>query len=92
MAMHVYHDDCDWFVAADFEDLRKVKSEYLTGKPDEPWDPHGDMGEPDDFEMLPDDKVISVLDEDGPKPGKHTKTAAEWVAANGRGFLCSTEF
>lgn len=42
------------------------------------------------FERVPDDKVIAIDMQDGGP--KQFKTAAEWIAQEGRGFLCSTEY
>lgn len=78
--LHVWTDDAEWVVASSLDDVRAVLREH--------------RGDDDilieDFTKLPDDKVITISDEDG--SGKTSKTAAEWAAENGRGFLCSTEY
>lgn len=94
--LKVWTDGTDTFVAEDLDDLRRVKSAYLsaTNSPDDPWDPTGDMGAPGDFDMVPPEKAIAIRYDDAPTKAeeKRTQTALEWAIENGRGLLCSTEF
>lgn len=39
-----------------------------------------------------DDEVITIASPDDEGCPSVTKTAAEWIAANGPGLLCSTEY
>ena len=39
-----------------------------------------------------DDEVITIASPDDDGGPSVTKTAAEWIAANGPGLLCSTEY
>lgn len=78
--LHVYKNDCDWYVAASPEDAANACHEH-TEVP---------LDEIATFVPLADDSPLTVTDEDD-EPPKLTKTCAEWARSNGRGFLCSTE-
>lgn len=74
------NDVTDWVVASSPKDADAVCLEHTGDHPD---DPH-------EWEALEDDKTLAITDDwDGKIT---TRTAAEWVASNGRGFLCSTEY
>ena len=75
--MHVWTDGEEAVVAADEQDARVVMQE-LGGS---------DVWRQDevDVEMVPDDRVIRIVDED--ESGSQAKTAAEWAVSNGRGYL-----
>lgn len=87
-AMHCFTDNCDTCVAASIEDALTVMEEYGVTDPD-----------PEMWEQVEDAAEITIhCDADGvpAQPGDPgvapvTKTAAEWAAAQGRGFLCTTE-
>ena len=78
--LYVWSDKTDWVIAESLEDVREVLREHRCD----------DDIIIEDFAKLPDDNVIVIGDEDGVL--KTSKTAAEWAAENGRGFLCSTEY
>lgn len=78
--LYVWTDKTEWVVASTIEDVREVLREHRR-------EDDIVLG---DFAKLPDDKLITIVDEDGVL--KTSKTAAEWAAENGRGFLCSTEY
>jgi len=48
----------------------------------------------EEWHALPDDKVISIGDDDPPRgaPNRRTMTCAEWCQVEGRGFHASTEW
>lgn len=79
--LHVWHNGYDWVVATDQADARKVLVEVCgESKYEDDYDGDG-------WRMLADHEPLSITD-DG---GKERKTCGEWVAAEGRGHLCSTE-
>lgn len=84
MALHVYRNDVtEWFVAESLGDAVEVAREYL-----------GEVCEMDpaemdlDFSQEPDNKPLT-MDDDGTRV---VKSAAEWAAENGKGFLMTTEY
>ncbi len=97
MSLQVWTDGTDWYVAEDIDDIRACVIEQ-----------HGSWEEWEDREWtaLPADKVISIHDSDGdlrrrgiatttnPISGLEVveRTCAEWIASEGRGMLCSTEY
>ena len=102
MTLHVYTNDTDTVIAADLDDVRAiVEAQIGCTLEAEGWSL-------DDWRQVPDDKPLTIVDNEGdlakrgetiipPPPGldvypRVTKTCAEWVASDGRGFLCSTEF
>lgn len=81
--LKVYRNDViEWVIARSPEDAAELVKEY-AGEPDSD-------DEPATWRALPDDKVLAIGDEDSGTVA--TKTCAEWVASNGRGFLASTEY
>jgi hypothetical protein len=82
--LHVFRNEAnEWFVATSAEDAFALRTVHI-GALDE-WE------EPEDYEFSqwPDEKVLSVRDEDEPEAEKHT--GAEWAAKNGRGFFFAGE-
>lgn len=80
--LNVYKNETDWVVAESKEDASKVWCETSGAEFfDENW-----QGE---WEMMDPASTISIIDDEGKKV---TKTCQEWIAENGRGFLCSTEW
>lgn len=77
----VWHNGYDWVVATSAEDARDVAC-ALSGERIEDYDAG-------DWEFCAPGSTVTIRGEDG-APGE-TRTCAEWVARNGRGFLCSTE-
>lgn len=98
MALKVFTNDVDTVIAEDMADVRKVIEE-LHGS----WDDFNDEGE---WYVHSDDKVIRIVDSEGdlrergfttetnPLTGHEVvaRTCAEWIASEGRGLLCSTEY
>lgn len=88
--LHVYSNDVvDWFVAESPEEAREFGIAYAKQCGSD-----GEMYEEftaDDYTKEPDDKLLTINDEREPE-GKWTMTCAEWCRANGKGFLCSTEY
>lgn len=84
--LHVFANKVtDWVVATSPEDASAVWVEHC-GLDGETY-PEREHGA---WSQLPDDKALVIRDEDHDQ--KITKTAAEWAAHNGRGFLASTEY
>jgi hypothetical protein len=81
LTMEIEQTTCSaTFVAFDAEDALAVWCEHTGNKP-------SDHEEP--FELVPDDKIITITDENHVKG---TNTAAGWASKGGRGFLCSTDW
>jgi hypothetical protein len=87
--LHCFTDDCDTCVASSIEDAEAVMREYgITEHDPECWERVEDateitihcdsLGQP----AIPGDPGVEPI----------TKTAAEWVASRGRGFLCTSEW
>jgi len=83
--LHCYRDATDWIVAESPEDACLIQAQNL-----------GDEGtSPDSFSECDPNSVLHISCDDADLfDGKHrqSKTIAEWIAWNGRGVLCSTEF
>lgn len=99
MALKVFEDGTDTYVAENLDDLRKLVEERLGCTLEM------EGRSIDDFEECPPDKVIRIHDIEGDlrergfvaeeTPLGHSvvaRTAAEWIASEGRGLLCSTEY
>jgi len=50
----------------------------------------GEGGAEEDWTLVPDNKMISILDEDG-NGIRWKKTAREWADEEPKGFLCGSE-
>ena len=74
--LHVFTNDCEWVIAFDAADARKV------------WEEHAGRHDVDDmmWEQCPDALLFTVTDE-GVEPDQ--RTFAEWVIVKGRGFLAT---
>ena len=90
--LHVFEIGPDTVIAYDVDDAWTVWSEQ-SGEDRDDYETY------DDPVLLPDDKTLSIwCDADGiAEPngdGADTveRTCAEWIAREGRGFLCSTEY
>jgi hypothetical protein len=77
--LHVYFDDYEWWVASSAVDARAQQEAT-----------HGCPTDVDEWSQLPDDKVLTMLDDDEVTETK--KTCAEWARDTGRGFLGGTEY
>lgn len=83
-------DSVDTFVARDrahlwqlYEEQHGERFEEATGIPESEAD----------VKELPPDKPLTIIDDVHDDPSrKTTKTVAEWIAQDGPGLLCSTEW
>ena len=85
--LHVFCNGTDKVIATDIEDAWAAWCE-TTGESREAY-----SGETWAWEQMPDDASLPIMRD--PESGDRTKdtlTCAEWVAKDGRGFLCSTEW
>lgn len=80
--LHVFENDHDAVVAESAEDATALLIE-MTG-----YDP-SEVGE---WRRIDDGEPYTIQHVDEPGCPKDTRTAAEWVAFNGRGPLASTEY
>jgi len=86
--LHAFTNEVDILIARDIGDAWQIWQEH-TGESDESYR--------EELYQMPDDAPIGIW-WDGEKIAELgqgevlTLTAAEWVAREGRGFLCSTEY
>ena len=102
MPLHVFTNDTDTVIAENLDDVRSIiEARYGSTLESEGWSL-------DDWEQLADDRPLTIVDNEGdlakrgetviPPPmgvdayPRVTKSCAEWVKSDGRGFLCSTEY
>lgn len=86
MTLRVWRSDTDWVIAESAQRAHEIAHESCGAK-------FGELGEVEDWEALPDDESIRVIDERPAETVEVTRTAAEWIAHEGKeGFLCSTEW
>lgn len=85
-SMKVWQGETDTIVADDLADVRKVLVE-LYGDSDEITEMMNDG-----FAEVSDDKSITINNVEDVPHQRLTMTAAEWIAREGRGLLCSTEY
>lgn len=84
--------DGDYFVAESAEEADAMLKEHSGWNLEELIANEGIEGE---WTAMPDDKVFKLrLEEEtcGLPAGVHEKTAAEWCAANGKGYLFSMNY
>ena len=95
MDLRMFTNDTDTVIAKDVDDAWVVWSEH-TGEDREDYDdPYGWS-----WKEMPGTEELSIWcdsagDPDTPESDGvelMAKTVAEWIAAQGRGFLCSTEY
>lgn len=85
--LKVFTNDTDTVVANDLADAQRVWEEKIGATFEQ------EGMSLDDWSRIADDKPITIRNlHDRGWDDKATKTAAEWVASEGRGFLCSTEW
>jgi hypothetical protein len=84
--MKVWQGETDTVVAEDLADVREVLVE-MYGDSDEVTEMMNDW-----FVPVPDDKPITIHNLEDVPTSKLTLTAKEWIAREGRGLLCSTEW
>lgn len=86
--LNVYTNDCDTVVAANIADAEAVLREYGYSDVD-----------PESLDLVGDTEMLVIHCAPGGEPATPgddgvapvSKTAREWAAARGRGFLCTTE-
>lgn len=83
-ALGLWTNDYDTVIAYDREDAIALWAENIGEDPD--------FYDPTEWERLPDDKPVRIYEDDDTSKPPTEKMPAEWIAQNGRGFLCSTEF
>ena len=85
--MKVFTNDTDTVVAVDLADAQRVvEAHYGATFEQEGWSI-------DEWREVPADEPITICNlHDRGSDDRATKTAAEWAAEDGRGFLCSTEW
>lgn len=88
--LHVFGDDCEWVIAYDLDDARKVYEEHVGGPVSEDacdgWEQETDSANTT-CRCGDDGRPIAI--EDG--GADETLTNAEWAARLGRGYFCTTE-
>lgn len=84
--MKVWKGETDTVVAEDLADVRAVLVD-LYGDSDEVTEMMNDG-----FLPVSDDTSITIHNVEDVPANKLTLTATEWIAREGRGLLCSTEF
>lgn len=87
MALRVFTNDTDTVVADDLADVQTVvEQQYGVTFEQEGWT----LAE---WREVTSTEPITIRNAHGQGwDDKETKTAFEWVASNGRGFLCTTEW
>lgn len=81
--LKVWSNGTDTVIAKDIEDVREVIEEH-SGE--------GAWTEDEDYwAVVPGSEKVRINNFDG-HDGVQERTAAEWIEAEGRGFLCSTEY
>ena len=85
--MKVFTNDTDTVVAADLADVERVVEDHYGYTFEQ------EGMSLDDWSEVPPDEPITICNFHNCGPDdKETRTAAEWAATEGRGFLCSTEW
>lgn len=79
--LKVWTDATDTVIAEDIRDVRRVMESHAGS-----WESNDG-----DWRVIEDDKLIKIHNVTGHEDIVE-KTADEWVKAEGRGFLCSTEW
>ena len=82
IGLRAYSDGTDTFVAYSLDDVWLLRDE-LCGN---------DAYEENEFEAIPMERKLKIMDENHDPESAVEKTVKEWIEFNGRGFLCSTEF
>jgi len=77
--LKLWTDGTETYVAESIEDAMRMQRETL-----------GENPEPQDWEERIPLGPLTIHLDDGQR--EVTRTAEEWIASNGPGFLCSTEF
>ena len=92
MPMHVYHNGYECYVAENAEEAKRLCVAMMTDKPNDPVAQEDAEG--DGWYELDDASELGMWrTEEQTDPANHCKqSCAAWVAENGKGFLCSTEY
>ena len=84
---HVFRNDViEWFVGADLADARAAAEDFYRNTVGEMPESYNENIE--ELRQEPDDKLLTMEDDDGTKV---SKTCAEWAATLRHGFLGTTE-
>lgn len=93
MELHVFTNKTDWVIAADVDDAWRAWEEH-SGEERADYDTEWTWDQ-----LAPTHEITIWCDAEGDpcEPEEDgsdliTRAAAEWIAAQGRGFLCSTEY
>jgi hypothetical protein len=76
----IWHDGVDWFVATTAEEAEAMRAKHYQSEDAKglvPWAPW-------------DKPTLKITPDEGST--WQEKTCTEWIAENGPGFLCSTEW
>lgn len=85
--MHVFTNGTDMVVAEDTDDAWAVWCAYLGGERREDYEGAWN------WEQVEEGKLIKIgVEQNDGDVVVTEQTAREWVAADGRGFLCSSEW
>jgi hypothetical protein len=79
--LHVWTNDTDTVVATSAVEARRIAAD-MVGETIEDYPG-------DEWYKYEDDHPLTINDDE---TGKTTKTCAQWITSDGRGFLCSTEY
>ncbi len=79
--LHVFFDDCEWWVATDIEDAR-TQQQAMTGVEPAP---------ASEWVQVNDSSPMGLLVEDDEDGKVETKPAGQWASEKGRGLLGGTE-
>lgn len=80
--LKVWTNDTDTVIAADLADVKRVIADHYGSD---------EFDEDDSWRLRSDERPLKIHNFDGNETAV-TKTNAEWIASEGRGFLCSTEY
>ena len=82
MTLSVWHDGDDWVIAESAEDATAVWIEY-----------YGEPAEELRWKRWEDNRTLSMFDfGDDDEVTKIMRTCAEWIAQQGRGWLCGANY
>ena len=82
MKLSVWHDGEDWVIAESAEDATKIWAEH-----------YGEPSEELHWKRWADNRTLAVFDfDEDDNVQKIMCPCSEWIASNGRGWLCSVEY
>ena len=94
---HVFVNEHDWIAADDLDEAWRIYAEYI-GYEDDVARARQEIEDGDPLVQMADDAIIKIhVDAAGKMTDDYDSTplaltAAEWVAREGKGHLCSTEY